>query len=109
MILYKYLLNKQRPPVGWWSLPIIRARMSFYLLDTFQLLQQFLSMQTNESYPVFVSDVLQIFRRHHRTKCDDGGLVVKGNQAESHIHPFKISISSYGLLRESFSGNFAGE
>ena len=26
-----------------------------------------------------------IFRRHHRTPCDDGGMVAKGNQAESHM------------------------
>ena len=28
---------------------------------------------------------IQEFRRHHRTSCDDGGMVAKGNQAESHI------------------------
>ena len=28
---------------------------------------------------------IQEFRRHHRTSCDDGGMVAKGNQAESHM------------------------
>lgn len=28
---------------------------------------------------------IQKFRRHHRTSCDDGGMVAKDNQAESHM------------------------
>ena len=28
---------------------------------------------------------IQEFRRHHRTSCDDGGMVAKDNHAESHI------------------------
>lgn len=28
---------------------------------------------------------IQNFVRHHRTSCNDGGMVAKDNQAESHI------------------------
>ena len=36
---------------------------------------------------ICISTYLKIrkFRRHHRTSCDDGGMVAKVNQAESHM------------------------
>lgn len=37
---------------------------------------------------------IQEFRRHHRTTCDDGGMVAKGNQTKSECYHF----SSYQHL-----------